>query len=123
MLGETNIYSYTALVQVDEMAEKLDGMMCLMFHHLQHRSKGPEQQRTWVAMLNTFFSTIINTHRSKFIQYLVWYLMDLVSPNVWHFREWICSGLKVANASLSSIMRNSLSGKNEGQVLTVESLP
>lgn len=66
-------------LQSDEAAEKLDSMMCLLFQHLAFRMRGSQLPRTRQALLNSFFSTVLNTHRSKFTQYLLWYLLDQVS--------------------------------------------
>lgn len=64
--------------QVDETAEKLDSMMLLVFQHLRSRTRSGEVQRTRQALLDAFFATILNTHKSKFTQYLLWYLLDQV---------------------------------------------
>lgn len=60
---------------VDEVANKLDSMMEITFAHLDRRlaqAGGPLQ--VWEALLAIFERTILNTHRSKFSQFLVFYV-------------------------------------------------
>ena len=65
-------------LQIDETAEKLDSMMFLVFEYLRTRAAQGQLQRTWQAALDSFFTTVLNTHKSKFTQYLLWYLLDQV---------------------------------------------
>lgn len=59
-----------------ESAEKLDALMGLVFEHLGRRCKAGQLQAAWNTVLHTFQRTILHTHRSKFTQYLIWYLCE-----------------------------------------------
>ncbi|KAG2436969.1 hypothetical protein HXX76_006484 [Chlamydomonas incerta] len=58
---------------VDEMANKLDSMMELAFEHLGKRIAAGELRQLWDTLLSAFERSILNTHRSKFTQFLVFY--------------------------------------------------
>lgn len=64
---------------MDEAAEKLDDMMMLVFQHLRKRREAGQGRAATRALLDAFFATLLNTHRSKFTQYLLWYMLDQVS--------------------------------------------
>jgi len=57
-----------------ETAEKLDALMELVFKHLEHRCEQGQLSGAWTTLLHTFGQSILDTHRSKFTQYLLWYL-------------------------------------------------
>ncbi|EFJ48520.1 hypothetical protein VOLCADRAFT_120872 [Volvox carteri f. nagariensis] len=59
---------------VDEMANKMDSMMELAFEHLQKRIAAGELRQLWDTLLSCFERTILNTHRSKFTQFLLFYV-------------------------------------------------
>lgn len=59
-----------------ESAEKLDALMGLVFEHLGRRCKAGQLRAAWATLLHTFQRSILNSHRSKFTQYLLWYLCD-----------------------------------------------
>ncbi|CAL8468014.1 g7552 [Coccomyxa elongata] len=59
-----------------ESAEKLDALMGLVFEHLGRRCEAGQLQAAWNTSLHTFQRTILHTHRSKFTQYLLWYLCE-----------------------------------------------
>ena len=65
--------------KVDEMAEKLDTLMFLIFEHLQSvassNKKSPRQ--LYKMLLPSFESVILTTHRCKFVQFIVLYLCGL----------------------------------------------
>ncbi|PNH03401.1 RNA polymerase I-specific transcription initiation factor RRN3 [Tetrabaena socialis] len=58
---------------VDEMANKLDSMMELAFEHLAKRIAAGDQRQVWETLLSAFERTVLNTHRSKFTQFLLFY--------------------------------------------------
>ncbi|GFR40492.1 hypothetical protein Agub_g1060 [Astrephomene gubernaculifera] len=58
---------------VDEMANKMDSMMELAFEHLGKRIAAGELRRLWDTLLSAFERTVLNTHRSKFTQFLLFY--------------------------------------------------
>ncbi|KAG2498036.1 hypothetical protein HYH03_003797 [Edaphochlamys debaryana] len=58
---------------VDEMANKMDSMMELAFEHISRRIAAGEGRALWDTLLSAFERTILNTHRSKFTQFLVFY--------------------------------------------------
>ena len=59
-----------------ESAEKLDALMGLVFEHLGRRCEAGQLRAAWETTLHTFQRTILHTHRSKFTQYLLWYLCE-----------------------------------------------
>ncbi|KAK9901703.1 hypothetical protein WJX75_009400 [Coccomyxa subellipsoidea] len=59
-----------------ESAEKLDALMGLVFEHLGRRCEAGQLAAAWATTLHTFQRTILHTHRSKFTQYLLWYLCE-----------------------------------------------
>lgn len=71
--------SQTEEEKVDEMAEKLDTLMYLIFDHLQalitSRQKSPRQ--CFQMIMSTFESVILTTHRCKFVQFIIVYLCGI----------------------------------------------
>ena len=63
------------------MAAKLDALMELTLAHLEARVRGGQLLCAWDGLMRSFFATILPTHRSKFTQYLVWFLADKVRPS------------------------------------------
>ena len=63
-----------------ESAEKLDALMGLVFEHLGRRCEVGQLHAAWATTLHTFQRTILHTHRSKFTQYLLWYLCEKARP-------------------------------------------
>ncbi|GIL51718.1 hypothetical protein Vafri_7665 [Volvox africanus] len=59
---------------VDEMANKLDSLMELTFEHLRRRIAAGELRQMWETLVASFERTILNTHRSKFTQFLLFYV-------------------------------------------------
>ncbi|KAK9817200.1 hypothetical protein WJX72_010975 [[Myrmecia] bisecta] len=59
---------------VDETADKLDSMMELTLEHLQRRCQAGQLGQTWRSLLVAFERAMLPTHRSKFTQYLIFYL-------------------------------------------------
>ena len=66
------------MLQIDETAEKLDSMMTQVFQYISRCQQSGQLVTTWQALLDSFFITVLNTHRSKFTQYLLWYILDMV---------------------------------------------
>ena len=54
--------------------------MGLVFEHLEHRCEQGQLPAAWTTLLHTFERSILDTHRSKFTQYLLWYLCKQVRP-------------------------------------------
>jgi len=65
--------------RVDEMAEKLDSLMFLLFQHLQKcsMSSSMEPSRLYRMIIKTFYSIILTTHRSKYVQFVIFLLCGL----------------------------------------------
>ncbi|KAJ9509497.1 hypothetical protein QJQ45_001961 [Haematococcus lacustris] len=60
---------------VNETANKLDSLMELAFAHLATRcDQAGGLQAVWEVLLTIFERSILNTHRSKFSQYLVFFM-------------------------------------------------
>eukprot|EP00232_Nephroselmis_pyriformis_P026413 CAMPEP_0182870090 /NCGR_PEP_ID=MMETSP0034_2-20130328/10311_1 /TAXON_ID=156128 /ORGANISM="Nephroselmis pyriformis, Strain CCMP717" /LENGTH=527 /DNA_ID=CAMNT_0025002577 /DNA_START=170 /DNA_END=1750 /DNA_ORIENTATION=+ len=59
---------------VDETADKLDSMMELTFQFLEHKCAGGGSRRVFDALLQSFERTLLHTHRSKFTQYLLFFV-------------------------------------------------
>lgn len=62
------------VIAVDETADKLDSMMEMTMEHLERRVVSGQLPATWDTTLGAFERTILHTHRSKFVQFLVFYL-------------------------------------------------
>lgn len=66
---------------LDEMADKMDALMDLTFRHIQRRCQMPRQlSALYGALLHAFQSTILDTYKSKFTQFLLFYCCSL-SPD------------------------------------------
>ena len=63
-----------------ETAEKLDALMSLVLAHLEQRCEQGQLAGAWSTLLHAFERGILDTHRSKFTQYLLWYLCRQVTP-------------------------------------------
>lgn len=63
---------------IDETADSLDSLMELTFDHMVWRSEAGQLQRSWAVMLAAFERTLLHTYRSKFTQFLVYYLCQQV---------------------------------------------
>ena len=48
--------------------------MDLVFKHLEHRCEQGQLPGAWATLLHSFEQSILDTHRSKFTQYLLWYM-------------------------------------------------
>jgi RNA polymerase I-specific transcription initiation factor RRN3 len=61
---------------IAEMAEKLDGLMMVLFEYITAECKRDESScdRTFRLFLRIFDSFVISTYRCKFVQFLVYYL-------------------------------------------------
>ena len=65
------------VVHVDEMADKMDSLMELTLSHLRHRISRGEIQHVWKSLLDAFEGIILQTHRSKFTQFVVFYVSSM----------------------------------------------
>ena len=54
--------------------------MVLTFEHLAHRCEQGQLAGAWATLLHAFERSILDTHRSKFTQYLLWYLCKQAGP-------------------------------------------
>lgn len=63
---------------IDETADSLDSLMEQTFDHLVWRCEAGQLQRTWAVMLSAFERTVLHTYRSKFTQFLVYYMCQQV---------------------------------------------
>lgn len=67
---------------MDEAAEKLDSMMSQVFNHISNCRREGQLASTWQALLDSFFATVLITHKSKFTQYLLWHILHQVSAHI-----------------------------------------
>ena len=68
---------------VDEMAEKLDSLMLILFEYFEESiSSGASASELFQILLQIFEASIINTHKSKFVQFLILYLCGSESKSV-----------------------------------------
>lgn len=95
--------SDTPVVEVDEMADKMDSLMELTLSHLRHRISRGEIQNVWKSLLDAFEGIVLQTHRSKFTQFVVFYVAS-TSPVY-------CS------KSLLHLLLSKLSDKNQAQIV------
>ncbi|KAL2622392.1 hypothetical protein R1flu_002597 [Riccia fluitans] len=66
-----------AVPTLDEMADKMDLMMDMTFQHLQTCDKKGLSSQIFDTLAKSFQSTILNTYKSKFTQFLLFYLCSL----------------------------------------------
>lgn len=59
---------------VDEMADKLDSLMNLLFTFIQSTSQWTELREIYEIFAHSFESSILSTHKSKFVQFLLLYI-------------------------------------------------
>ena len=80
--------------------------MDLVFKHLEHRCEQGQLSGAWATLLHTFEQSILDTHRSKFTQYLLWYLCRQASRpfTLLSSRHWraACPSDNIAHAFLLS---------------------
>ena len=69
---------------IDETADSLDSLMEMTFDHFEWRCKVGQLHRTWAIMLSAFERTLLHTYRSKFTQFLLFYMCQQVGPHVLH---------------------------------------
>lgn len=63
---------------VDKMAEKLDSLMLILFEHIEESiSSGVSANEMFHILLQVFESSIIITHKSKFVQFLILHVCGL----------------------------------------------
>ncbi|GAQ88796.1 RNA polymerase I specific transcription initiation factor RRN3 family protein [Klebsormidium nitens] len=67
---------------LDETADKMDALMCLTFEHLQRQAAHGRLDETFETLLHSFQTTILHTYRSKFTQFLLFYLCSLDPPRL-----------------------------------------
>ena len=58
----------------DETADKLDSLMELVFAHLARRVAAGQLPATWSTTLQAFERFVLHAHRSKFAQFVIFYL-------------------------------------------------
>lgn len=58
---------------VNEVADKLDSMMELTFAHLERRLTAGQHAAAWATLLAAFERSVLHTHRSKFVQFVLFY--------------------------------------------------
>lgn len=61
-------------VRVSETAEKLDRMMQESLRHIKLREERGQRERVFGTLLQAFTNAILHTHRSKFTQFLLFYV-------------------------------------------------
>jgi RNA polymerase I-specific transcription initiation factor RRN3 len=61
-------------MEVPEMAEKLDVLMELMFEFIDECISTGRSQEVWITLLKLFDTKVLTTHKSKYTQFLVFYL-------------------------------------------------
>ena len=61
---------------IDDIASKLDGMMETMFQHLQLCGRNGETTTLWTTILRIFEEKILPTQKSKYTQFLVFFLCE-----------------------------------------------
>lgn len=62
---------------LDEMADKMDEIMCMTLEHIRVRADRGEIQQVYKAVERSFLTTILVTHKSKFTQFLLFFLCSL----------------------------------------------
>ncbi|EFJ34285.1 hypothetical protein SELMODRAFT_405493 [Selaginella moellendorffii] len=65
---------------LDEIADKMDHLMELVFEHLHQCAKNERLDEVYTTLMVSFKSTVLDTYKSKFTQFLIFYLCSL-SPS------------------------------------------
>ncbi|KAL6052436.1 DNA independent RNA polymerase I transcription factor [Balamuthia mandrillaris] len=89
-----------------EMANKLDVLMGLLFRHLQSLTEGAsyeERHELFSFMLQIFDSMIIKTHKSKYTQFLMFYLCWTEEPFAQNFLGYLLN--KILDPSNHTLTR------------------
>ena len=60
------------VASLDEMADKMDFCMDLVLGHIAQRAGRGEVEAVYAALLHSFHTTVLETHRAKFTQVRVW---------------------------------------------------
>ena len=63
---------------VDTQADRLDSLMEQVLAHLQWRCAQGQLGEAWASMLGSFERALLHAHRSKFTQFLLFYLAKQV---------------------------------------------
>lgn len=70
-------------ITVDEMADKLDSLMLLLFEHVEHALHlGMPAIDIYLLLSRVFESAIIITHKSKFVQFLILHVCGIEAKAV-----------------------------------------
>ena len=75
--------------QLPEVADTMDSLMELTFQHLAQRCAAGQLRTAWSALLVALDRALLATHRSKFTQFLLWFVAQQVRgariplPNVY----------------------------------------
>ena len=67
---------------MDTQADRLDSLMEQMLAHLQWRCAQGQLGEAWASMLGSFERALLHAHRSKFTQFLLFYLAKQVRRSV-----------------------------------------
>eukprot|EP00249_Psilotum_nudum_P016163 c25688_g1_i1 orf=353-2260(-) len=59
------------------VADKMDVLMTMTFEHLQNCAANGRTSQVFRTLMNSFQSTILDTYKSKFTQFLIFYLCSL----------------------------------------------
>jgi RNA polymerase I-specific transcription initiation factor RRN3 len=76
--GARDAASTSARGNAVETRGKLDALMGLVLQHLQQRCAAGQLRPAWATMLHTFERSILDTYRSKFTQFLMFFLCEKV---------------------------------------------
>ena len=87
---------------IDATADSLDSMMEQTFEHLVWRCNAGQLQRAWNVLLVAFERTLLHTYRSKFTQFLVYYLCQQVC----HVRQLVQCTISVRYGTSIACMCN-----------------
>ena len=66
-----------ALPTLDEMADKMDVIMDMTFDHLQTCVQNGHGDLVFETLMRSFQTTVLDTYKSKFTQFLIFYLCSL----------------------------------------------
>mmetsp|Transcript_12145 Transcript_12145/g.44306 ORF Transcript_12145/g.44306 Transcript_12145/m.44306 type:complete len:719 (-) Transcript_12145:53-2209(-) len=64
-------------LRLPQMADKLDKLMDILFEHIHRRSVNGQLRPCFDAVIRSFEATVLFTHRSKFVQFIVLYICSL----------------------------------------------
>jgi RNA polymerase I-specific transcription initiation factor RRN3 len=85
--------------EIEEMANKLDVMMDIFLDYLNKRPAS-EIDEIYNILMKCFDQIIIQTHKSKYTQFILFFLCNMKSSYCEHFLNYLCNKMASSNETL-----------------------